>query len=66
VSITPAGIGFVVLLGTILGFMVNYPLDRFLGMFVVGAVFGVMAMAASWAAFSVYDYFFAGYDHRRR
>jgi hypothetical protein len=60
VSVTPGGIGFVVLLGTVLGFLINYNfnlsyVDFYL---VIGAVHGIMAMLFSWVASSVYQFFF--------
>jgi hypothetical protein len=64
-SITPLGIGFVVLVGTIIGLLVNHPLSTIHGCLVIGAIHGVVAAAASWAAFSVYDYFFAGRQQSR-
>lgn len=60
-NVTPAGIGFVVLLGTMLGLMVNYRFDLSIVdfYFVIGAIHGCMASLVSWAAFSAYEFFFA-------
>lgn len=57
---TPWGIGLVVLLGTVLGLWVHYPLDRLHGFLIIGAIHGVFAMAATWAASEAYRYFVKG------
>jgi hypothetical protein len=59
VNLRPSCVGFVVLLGTIFGLMLNYGLHvSYAGFYlVVGAVHGCMASLACWAAISVYDFF---------
>src|SRR4051794_8340644 len=44
-SVTPLGIGLVVLLGTVIGLLLNFPIDTMAGCLVLGAVNGVFAAA---------------------
>jgi hypothetical protein len=57
--VTPGGIGLVVLLGTMLGFLINYDFNlSYMGFyFVIGAVHGLVAMMFCWAATSAYQFF---------
>ncbi len=57
VSVNPLGIGFVVLVGTMVGTYINYPAAQPIGLVVVGLVHGGMAALASWVAFSAFRLF---------
>jgi len=60
VKITPAGIGFVVLVGTVLGFLINFNFNlEYSGFYyLVGAIHGSMAMLFAWVASYAYGFFF--------
>jgi hypothetical protein len=64
-SVTPLGIGLIVLLGTVIGLQVNYPLNTIHGCLIIGLINGITAMAMAWAAFSAYDFFLASSRFRR-
>lgn len=57
VSVNPLGIGLIVLVGTILGFMINYPIEQIIGFTVVGVVHGLVAGVAAWVIRYTYGYF---------
>lgn len=59
-KVTPAGIGLVVLLGTMVGLMINFNTNpsNYDFYFVVGAIHGFMAMLFAWVVSYAYGFFF--------